>query len=206
MAQAVLTDDDRARISAAVTAAEAGTAGEIYVVISRTAGEFRFVPVLWAALLALIVPWPLLLLTRWGADTIFAAQALVFVGTALIVSHPALRRRLVPPAIAADVSRRAALAQFMAHGVHLTENRTGVLVYVALADRRVEIVADAVIHGRVEQHVWDELADAVVQAARRGALADGIVAAVGRAGAILAQHFPRSRGDRNELPDHVVVI
>jgi putative membrane protein len=206
MADAILTDAVQARISAAVRAAEATTSGEIYVVISNAADDFRFVPVLWAALLALVVPWPLLLLTSWAADTILAAQALVFVGAALLASHPAIRRRLVPSAIAADASRRAALAQFMAHGVHLTENRTGVLIYVALADRRVEIVADAVINDRVEQRVWDELADAVVLAARRGALADGIVAAVARAGAILTQHVPRARDDRNELPDRVVLI
>lgn len=203
---ATLTPDDRTRISAAVTAAEAGTSGEIYVVISDAVDDFRFVPVLWAALLALIAPWPMLLLTHWEADTILALQAAVFVLSAAIGSHPVLRRRLVPSAVAADASRRAALAQFMAHGVHLTESRTGVLIYVALADHRVEIVADELINTRVEQRAWDEIADLVILAARRRALADGIVAAVQRSGALLAQHFPRGPSDRNELPDRVVEI
>jgi putative membrane protein len=206
MAQPVLTDADQARISAAVHAAESATSGEIYVVIAETAGAFRFVPVLWAALLALVVPWPLLLLTRWAADTVLAAQALVFVAAALLASHPALHRRLVPTAIAADATRRAALASFMAQGVHLTENRTGVLIYVALAERRVEIVADAMINNCVEQRVWDELAETVVSAARRGALADGIIGAVERAGAILTQHVPRRHDDCNELSDRVVLL
>lgn len=206
MAESPLSAADRGRISAAVRAAEAGTAGEIYVVIARHADDFRVVPVLWAALLALLIPWPLLLLTPLSATTTLALQAAVFAGTALIAAHRALRHRLVPRSLAAEAARRAALAQFMAHGVHLTERRTGILIYVALADRRVEIVADAGIDARVEQAVWDELADTVALAARGGTLADGLVEVVRRAGVLLARHFPRAADDRNELPDHLVEI
>jgi len=108
--------------------------------------------------------------------------------------------------IAAAATRKTALAQFMAHGVHLAENRTGVLIFVALADRRVEIVADAGINSKVDQSAWDELAQDVVQAARAGALTDGLVTAVQRAGKLLARHFPPAPLDRNELPDRVVEI
>ena len=94
----------------------------------------------------------------------------------------------------------------MAHGVHLTEARTGVLIYVALADRRVEIVADAGIHSKVDQSAWDELAHDVTAAARDGCLVDGVVKAVSRAGALLAAYFPHRPNDRNELSDRVVEI
>jgi putative membrane protein len=201
-----LTDAERARIADAVRTAEAKTAGEIYVVVARAAGEFRFVPILWAAVLALFAPWPLLLLTLWSTEIILAAQALVFVVAALVFSHPALQHRLVPPGVAAAETRESALALFMAHGVHLTAQRTGVLIYVALAERRVEVVADQLINERVPQSAWDGLAAAVVEAARRGALAEGLIAAVQGAGALLAQHFPRAREDRNELPDRVVEL
>ena len=200
------TDADRARLMDAIRAAEAGTSGEIYVVVAREADEFRLVPVLWAALVALLVPWPMYLLTYWPLGTILLVQAFTFVTISLIGSHPALRHRIVPVSIAADATRKAALALFMAHGVHLTEARTGVLIFVALAERRVEIVADQGIDSKVDQSAWDGLARDVVQAARAGAIADGIVTAVQRAGRLLAQHCPRSAGDRNELPDRVVEI
>jgi putative membrane protein len=95
---------------------------------------------------------------------------------------------------------------FFAHGVHLTQARTGVLIYVALLQRQVEIVADAGIHGKVAQSAWDELAGAVTDAAREGRLADGIVDAVRRAGVLLAAHFPPKPDDVNELSDRVVEI
>ena len=108
--------------------------------------------------------------------------------------------------LAEDLARRAAQALFLAHGLHLTESRTGLLIYVALFDRRVEIVTDAGIDSKVDQFVWDELAQEIAGAARRDDLSSGLIAAVRRAGTLLAQHCPRAPDDRNELPDRVVVI
>ena len=201
-----LDPSERARISEAIRAAEAGTSGEIYVVIAGAADDFRWVPILWAAIIALVLPWPLHLLTHWSAGMILMIQTLSFVLTAAVGSYPALRHHIVPPSIAGEAARRAAQSLFLAHGLHLTESRTGLLIYVALLDRRVEIVTDAGINGKVEQAVWDELAQEIAAAARGDELAEGLVGAVRRAGTLLGLHCPRTPDDRNELPDRVVVI
>jgi putative membrane protein len=201
-----LTRADRLRIRDAIRAAEAHTSGEIYVVVAREAAHFRSVPLLWGALIALIVPWPLHLLTDWATEPILFAQAIVFVLIAVLGSHQWIRHRLVPPSIAAEASRQAAEALFMAHGVHLTEARTGILIYAALAHRRVEVVADAGINSKITQRDLDRLVKDVIGPARAGSLADGLVAAVNDAGALLRQHFPPNADDRNELPDRVVEI
>ena len=73
-----LAAHDRDRISEAIRAAEANTCGEIYVVVARAVDDFRFVPVLWAAIAALILPWPLHLLTTLSSTTILLAQAMFF--------------------------------------------------------------------------------------------------------------------------------
>jgi putative membrane protein len=201
-----LDQSERARISDAIRTAEAGTSGEIYIVIAGTSDEFRWVPVLWAAIIALIVPWPLLFLTNWSASIILLIQTLVFVLTTAVASYPALRHHLVPPSIAGEAARRAAQSLFLAHGLHLTESRTGLLIYVALFDRRVEIVTDAGIDSKVDQSTWEELAREIAGAARREDLTAGLIEAVRRTGTLLAQHCPRAADDRNELPDRVVVI
>jgi putative membrane protein len=206
VSEAILSTAEHARVSEAIRAAESRTSGEIYVVVARLTDEFRFMPVVWAALAALLLPWPLHLLTRLGSGTILLIQAIFFVLTALALSHAALRRYVVPSPLLAEAARRHARAQFLAHGVHLTERRTGVLIYVALIDRRVEIVADAGIHSKVGDAVWQELAREVTSAARHGRLVDGIINAVNRAGAVLAAHFPPRPDQRNELPDRVVEI
>jgi putative membrane protein len=204
--QTPLTEADRGRIIETIRAAESNTAGEIYVVVARHADEFRFVPVLWGALSSLVIVWPLLLLTNWPTHAILIVQAFTFVGVALLASHPSLRHRLVPARLAQEASREDALAQFMAHGLHLTEHRTGVLIYTAVLDRRVEIVADAGIDRHVDQAFWDQLASEIAAGARSGLLADALVSAVARVGGVLSEHFPPAPADRNELPDRVVEI
>src|SRR5690349_11197162 len=143
-----LSADDKARISRAIQQAESTTAGEIYVVVAHAADDFRYVPVIWAVLVAIIWPWPIHLLTTLSTTWILVTQAILFIATAWALSHPRLRHRIVPDAIAAEAAHKNAIAQFLAHGVHLTEKRTGVLIYVALINRRVEIVADVGIHSK----------------------------------------------------------
>jgi putative membrane protein len=204
--RAKLSEAERARIADAIRAAEVNTAGEIYVVVAGEAAEFHSIPVLWAALIALIVPWPLFLLTALPSWIILLLQVLAFVVIATAASHHRIRHRIVPPSIAGAAARKAAQAQFMAHGVHLTEARTGVLIYVALADRRVEIVADDGINRKVAQSELDQLAQDVVAAARAGVLAEGLVVAVNDAGKLLSRHFPPTAANPNELPNRVVEI
>jgi putative membrane protein len=162
--------------------------------------------VIWAALAALLLPWPLHLLTDLSITTILMLQTALFVCLSLLLSHPRIRRRIVPGAIAAERTRRQAYEQFLAHGVHLTEDRTGVLIYVTPIDQRVEIVADVGIHSKVGQAAWEELAEEISGAARQAHLVDGIVNAVRKAGAILALHFPPTAANPNELSDRMVEI
>ena len=201
-----LSADEKTRISEAIRAAEAATAGEIYVVVARSADDFRYVPVIWAALAALLWPWPLHLLTRLSTTTILLTQAIFFIAAAWLLSPARIRYRIVPDAIAAESARKDAQQQFLAHGVDLTEERTGVLIYVALANRRVEIVADVGIHSKVGPPAWERLAREVTVAGRDQRLVDGIVNAVRQAGIVLAEHFPPKAHNPNELSDRVVEI
>jgi putative membrane protein len=201
-----LSAADHSRIAEAIAAAEAETAGEIYVVVARQADDYDLVPVLWAALLALLVPWPLHFATDLSTATILLIQGVSFILAASLLAHPQLRTRIVPANIACAAARKAAHAQFFAHGVHLTNERTGVLIYVALTEHCVEVVADDVIDAKVDETEWKALADEIVTAARADRLADGLVAAIRRAGALLREHFPRRPDDKNELPDRVVEI
>jgi putative membrane protein len=202
----VLPEADRQRIVAAIRAAEAQTSGEIYVVVCRQTVDFRFGAVVWAAVAALSLPWPLHLLTSLSTTVILLLQTALFVAVATALSQPPLRLWAMPAGTVAEAVRKQAQAQFLAHGIHLTQQRTGVLIYVALAERRVEIVADDGIHAKVDQSAWNELARAVVIGAQGRRLTDGIVEAVQGAGALLARHVPPAPVNVNELPDRVVEL
>ena len=88
-------------------------------------------------------------------------------------------------------------------GMHRTELRAGVLVFVAVADRKLAVIGDAGIHTRVGQAYWDRLVARIVDHLRDERPRDGLTDAVGEIGASLAAYFPRRPDDRNELSDRV---
>ena len=103
--------------------------------------------------------------------------------------------------------RERALEAFGQLRIWDTADNCGVLVYLLLADRDVEIVADRGIHGRVGDAAWEAVCRKMETAFRAGRFADGVIAGIADINALLADHFPRVGGDAgNELPDRPVVL
>jgi putative membrane protein len=201
-----ITSADRIRVREAVAAAEAKTSGEIYTVVTAISDDYRMIPVLWATLVALLAPVPLIFLTLLPASLIYLIQLLVFVVFAIGLSHPAVALNIVPPTLKHRRARALAVQQFLAHGLHTTEARTGVLIFLSLAERHAEIIADAGISAKVDEGTWKASMDKLIAEVRQGKIADGLVAAIESTGAVLARHFPRGPNDRNELANDLVIL
>jgi putative membrane protein len=197
---------DKDRISAVIAAVEHKTSGEIFCVIARQCGDYRTIPLIWAAALALLVPLPLLLLSPMRASWIYMLQLAVFVVASLILSIPAIRFRIVPRRRMQQQAHAEAVRQFLAHGLHTTENRTGILIFASEAEHYAEVIADEGISEKVPQQVWDDAVAALIAGIAAGRAADGFVAAIERCGVVLAQHFPPGALNRNELPDKLIEI
>lgn len=102
--------------------------------------------------------------------------------------------------------RERALEVFGLLRVWDTEENAGVLLYLLLADRAVEIVADRGIHRRVGDALWQQICANLEAEFRAGRYADGVVQAVERMSAILATHFPRDGAGGNELSDRPAIL
>jgi putative membrane protein len=202
----MISDADKARVTAAIRDAELHSAGEIFCVIAKQSSAYRLVPVAWAAALALCVPWPLVYGTDWPGPTIYGVQILVFFLAAAVFSVPAIRFRIVPQPVRHRRAHDEAMRQFFAQGIDKTSQRTGVLIFASAAERYVEVVADAGINDRVAPPVWDDAVAALVMAIKDGRPADGFVAAIAQCGAVLAAHFPPGSLNRAELPDKLLEI
>jgi len=103
-------------------------------------------------------------------------------------------------------SRERAVECFGRLGVWDTEHNSGVLIYLLLADRRVEIVADRGIHGKVGSAAWEAICGEMQQEFARGQFERGAVLGVRAISDLLAAHFPPSGNKRNELPDKPLVL
>jgi putative membrane protein len=95
---------------------------------------------------------------------------------------------------------------FKAAAERRTVGRTGVLIYLSMGEHRAEIVADEAITKVTTPETWGEAMAALLVDVKAGRPGDGIAAAVERVGAVLAEHFPRSATDTNEIPDKLIEL
>jgi putative membrane protein len=202
----MISEADKARVVDAIRAAEASTSGEIFCVIAQQSSDYRLVPLAWAALLALVVPAPMIYLTLWPASAIYLVQLLVFLIVTVGLSRPGIRFHLVPRRAKHDHAHAQAMRQFFAQGLHHTEQRTGVLIFASVAERYAEIVADAGINAKVAPEVWDKAIAALIAGIKDGRPGEGFVAAVTQCGEVLARHFPPGALNRDEVPNRLVEI
>jgi uncharacterized membrane protein len=109
--------------------------------------------------------------------------------------------------LAGRQARERALEQFTRLRVWDTEDNAGVLIYLLLADRRVEIVADRGIHACVGDTAWETICGAMQQEFAAGRFEAGVLAGLSSVSDLLAQHFPARPGENpNELPDAPVIL
>ncbi len=207
-----MNPEDHDRIAEAIRIAEKQTAGEIYCVVARSSDSYFFPAAFMVLAAILILSLPVAFgLEYWWVSVrtpVFVAAQLLAAASALILlwAVPSLRIRLVPHGLRFRRAHDNAQKQFLARNVHLTTARTGVLIFVSLAERYAAVVADAGINQHVPQEAWDDVIRELTAHARQDRLADGFVRVIETVGGMLVTHFPISTDDINELDDHLVEI
>jgi putative membrane protein len=204
---AIFTEADHERIADAIRAVENRTTGEIVCVVARAAEPYAIIAAMWSALAALgvfVVALPL-----WPdlpALGLAGLQLAAFAAAYLALQHLPLRMALVPAEVKRRRARRLAHTQFLDQGLHRTEGRTGILIFAAMAEHYVEIIADEGIHAKVDPELWQGAVDGFTARMKRGETVAAFVEAVEACGGPLARHFPKQPGNPNELPDRLVEI
>jgi putative membrane protein len=224
---------DHTRINAAIAQAEITTSGEITCVIKRKALDYPETPLMWAAAIAFIVPliflgagiWPhdwlkpiMLMIFGWNAPgagafisieaIIFYAlmQLILFTATYIFVAIPKVTLWLTPRAIIVKRAHKKAMEQFLAQGLHLTHERTGVMIFCALEEHFVDIIADEGIYTKVDKAVWNETVSVLIKHIKSGDITSGFVAAIEKSSHVLSVHFPPGSINPNESPDVLIEI
>jgi putative membrane protein len=220
-----LSEADHARVSAAIAEAEAKSDGEIIAIAADTSDAYHDVGLHYAVLvlflvLAFFAAWPTQLelwwtrLMGWTAEptqrellTLLLGFALLkFLVVLFLMKWMPLRLALTPGSTKTRRVRRRAVMLFKTGGERRTVGRTGILIYLSMGEHRAEIVADEAITSVTTPETWGEAMAALITEVKAGQPGDGIVAAVGMIGEVLAQHFPKSSEDTNEIPDKLIEL
>ena len=221
-----LGEADHKRVSAAIAAAEAGSDGEIVAVATPNSDSYHDVALHWAVAAMILVlawaawrpdwlqSWYSAIFGGWSAEPtlgelltfLMFLAVLKFTAALLILKWMPLRLTLTPGATKSRRVRRRAILVFKAAAERRTVGRTGILIYLSMAEHRAEIVADEAITAVTTPETWGEAMAALLVEVKQGRPADGIIAAIERVGAVLAEHFPRSSADTNEIPDKLIEL
>ncbi|EFG38698.1 membrane protein, partial [Brucella sp. NVSL 07-0026] len=160
--------DDHARIAEAIRKAEAETSGEIYAVLARSSDDYFFAAGFVATCGILIASVFAAFLAHWYwfdiRLPIFGLAVLAAFVSAMVLLWfvPSIRMLLVPRRIRYKRAHLNALQQFLARNVHITEQRTGILLFVSMAEHYAEVIADAGINARVEQEEWNAIVSTLI--------------------------------------------
>ncbi len=197
---------EQEKIQKAVLDAEQRTSGEIVPMIVATCRPYAEIELGGlAAGLTMGTLAALFLHDPWGP--IQTQLSLPLAGGILgyiLCRIPAIKRRLIPKASIAEAVHMRSLAAFTAHGLHYTKAHTGILILASLFERRVVVLADRGINDKVQPGTWDEIVSIITSGLKSKDGCAAFCAAIEECGKILAEHFPRSPDDRNELEDKLV--
>ncbi len=103
-----------------------------------------------------------------------------------------------------ESTRKHAEEAFRRYGLHLTKDQTGILIFISVEEKRIEILADKGIDAKVPQFTWDNMVNRMIIRIRSNATCQGICELVQEAGKLLTTHFPIQPDDVNELPNEVI--
>jgi putative membrane protein len=198
---------DLDRIERATAEAERLTSGEIVPYIVERIddhGEARWCGATLGALFAALIAGVLHLIGGfWGGAGVLWITLPTLVGAGagyLVAGREAVSRWLVPADTLDRLTRARAAEAFLDEEIFTTRDRTGILIFLALAEHRAAVVADEGINREVPQALWDGIVVDLVAGMKAGEAAEALQHAVVRCGEILAEHhLPPRPDDTDEL-------
>ena len=221
-----LSEEDHRRVSDAVAQAEGDSDAEIVTVVAAQSDRYHDAALHWAILAAVtaliaasvwprLALWPITALNGGWADApgaeliILLALGLwlvVFLLALTALKWQPLRLVLVPHATKRRRVRARALDAFRLGAERRTAGRTGVLLYLSADERMAELIADEAIHSRTDPDAWAGAMAELVDRARDGRVADGMVSAIEAIGPLLTAAAPKTPRDANELSDRLIEL
>jgi putative membrane protein len=188
-----LSTEDRARVQAAQTAAQARTSARFATMIVPLSDRYAMYPLAWAGMVALAVGAALAVFWQTiGLFFGFLMEAAAFGLTALALEWRPLHLALVPKRVKQMRARSMAHREFAAGILAAHDHAEGLLFFASLGERYVEVLASREVHARVGAEAWQRIVSGFAMRAKSGNLADAFIVAINACADHLATHFPKA--------------
>ncbi|WP_207263328.1 TPM domain-containing protein [Desulfovibrio sp. Huiquan2017] len=205
-ADTFLTQAEQDALVRCVQEAESTTSGEIVPVIAPMSYDYPRAGLIGSLVLGSLTAVALTLALgredMWVFLLLFFALFLGF--SRLFDAVPALKRPFLSKREMREEVAEAAFTAFHAHGLHNTRDKTGIILYVSVYERSVQILADKGINDLVNPLAWEEVVTLVTDGIRAGRPGEALCAGVRRCGEMLTERFPIKPDDTDELPNLII--
>lgn len=202
----LLNKQEQEQVAAAIHAVERETDAEMVTVLTAQSDNYAYIPLLWAGLLALLVPGIINYFTGClGADALMLSQWGAFIVLALVFRIPGINVRLIPRSVRYWRASNLARRQFLEQNLHHTAGATGMLIFVSEAERYVEILVDQGISSQINNDAWEAIIATFTEQVKQGETLKGFLTCIEACGTHLKTKVPATR-QKNELPNHLVIL
>ena len=203
----VLGESERAELAAVIESVEERTSGEIVVVVLERSDRHPAAPWIAGVGMLLLGSAATARWMPWDEPLLFFGLQLLYGGLGLLAGLyvAGFRRAFVTEARATEMAEEQALQEFHRFGLHRTVDRTGVLLFVSLLERRVVVLGDEGINAVLDHSHWIETDAAILNGVRSGSMLAGLKEAVQLCSQVLIEHFPAGEAQPNQVPNHVIV-
>ncbi len=203
---ALLTQQDKQKVSSAIAAVEELTDAEIVAVLARQSDDYHYIPTLWAAIIALLAPSLIMLTPLWlELWEVITGQIITFIVLAVFLRIPWIMIRLIPQRVRFWRASNMARRQFLENNLHHTKDETGLLIFVSELEHYVEIIADRGISLSVEDAQWQEIVSNLTRQIKAGHTLEGLLECISACGEITQKVAPLT-SPKNELANHLIVL
>jgi putative membrane protein len=217
-----LSKDDMKKIGSAVKTAESKTSGEIATAMIKESYNYAIYELMFAVIIGFVYFVIMMFFTGsieqllqgkfwdysvnylvmfYGFSTFIVLTLSYFIG-----NISSIDRLIVPRKIRQQQVQERAIRYFMESGVYNTKERTGILIFISILERRVELLADSGINENIPKEKWQSIVDNIIKGIKQKDIASHLTESINECGDLLAEHFPIQSDDKNELTDDIDIL
>lgn len=200
-----ITKNDLQKINHLIKEAESKTSGEIVPVILTKSDDYLYTHYLCALLFTFIGTF---IITNGSATKLPSPPIILITIMAItgyiIPFHPYIKRLLLTKKEIEEEVNQKALQTFFSNKLHHTKDATGILIFISILERRVQILGDHGINKKVDQAFWDDEVNKLSKSIKNNQIVEGLSQVISILGDKLSEHFPVQPNDTDELKNDLV--
>ena len=222
MSKINFSKEDLGKIKQAVNKAESKTSGEIATAFIKESYDYAIYELTFAVICGFIYFFVMMFFAGSIENTIRNMfweysnnYLLIFYGfsTFLVISIfyflanlSFIDRLIIPKKVMQQKVNERAVRYFMESGVYDTKDRTGILIFISLLERRVELLADKGISEKIPKEKWNSMVAHIIKGVKEESLVRNLIESITECGELLSEHFPIEPDDKNELKDDIDIL